>query len=382
MKKFKLLFTDHTPFTGGAQLALRRHLQHLAEEFEAVVCVGAPEVFRESLRSDRSERFKILSGEFDQLKPVSGRSFLRLFKSSFSLGRAVFRERPDLLLANTERSLYPTFLVALVLRIPLVVFLRDFEFSRPLLKWVAKKTAVFICVSRAVRDFYFPRDFPKARVVYVGTDLEGRLAAVTATTVTQQRRRWGLENCFVIGFVGRLVRWKGPLLLVEIAQELLQFKDLPPWKTVVVGEGVSQTGSVETELGSRIRRAGLEDFFRLVGFTKEVAVWYRIFDVFWHTSLSPEPFATVVVESLAAGVPVIATDLGGSKEVIEDGRNGFRVSPAAAREFAVRTAALMRDPSLYQSLRQAALQSAADFAEDKITAQIEAIYREVLVRRR
>lgn len=379
MRRSKILFLDHAPFVGGAQLALVRHLNFIdLARFEAVVLSGRADFFGEQLKADRRAQVRCLAHHFGRLKSLSLRSLGHFISSSIFLLRFVRSERPDLIVINTERCLYVSLLSLVILRVPSVVLVRDFEFSPRLLRLMRHWVKHFVCVSRAIRDHYFTAGFSQASVIYVGTDLSERLEAVTPLDLEGFRKRFNLRQDFLIGFVGRLVDWKGPLLLVEMAKILVrEGVNLPAWKIVVVGQGAGQPGDVEAILRRRIEEADLFRSFLLTGFSQQLPFWYRLFSVLLHTSRKPEPFATVVVEALAAGVPVLATNLGGTPEVIASGRNGFLLD-YRAEAFAQAIKNLMRDAALRQKLAQGARATSSSYEESIITHQFEAIYLKVL----
>ena len=379
MDRHKIVLLDHTPFVGGAQLALVRHLNALdLSKFDPVVVCGDPQFFRTYLRPERHLDIKIIRHRFGRLKPFGLMSSINIISSSVLLVRLLVREGPDLVVVNTERCLYAVWLAVLVTKIPAVVFVRDFEFSKRLLAVVKRQVTNFICVSRSVRDHYFASSDQKASVVYVGTDLTNREDFTDQRGIVRLKSEFGIKEEFIIGFVGRLVSWKGPLILPEIARILFRTgSNLPSWRIVVVGDGVSQEGSVDELLRKRLKDLDLERPFSLVGFSKEVATWYQIFSVLLHTSQEAEPFATVVVEALTSGLPVIATDLGGTREIIVNDQNGFLVE-YRAEAFAQTILRLMEDHGLYRSLRRGAELSSRKFRESEITREIEGIYLKAL----
>lgn len=375
MERFKLIFLDHVPFVGGAQLALARHLNFLdLERFDPVVVSGDIGFFRQYLLTSKLGSVRLIGHHFGRLRGFNAvANFLR---SSLFLWRLLLREKPSAIVINTERCLYVSLLGALVTKIPIIVFIRDFEFSREILTLLTGRVNHFICVSRSIRDYYFHSKRSKTSVVYVGTDLADRLRSVQDVDVARMKEKFGIKEEFLIGFVGRLVDWKGPLILVEIAALLSQETGLPPWRIVVIGDGTGQKGNIEGELEKRVEEEGLEKYFSLVGFSRDLPTWYKAFSVLLHTSREAEPFATVVVEALASALPVVATNLGGTREVIINARNGFLVDYQAGA-FARAILRLMRAPNFYRQLCQMAQESGQRFQEWRVTREIEAIYLKV-----
>lgn len=378
MKKNKIIFFDHTPFIGGAQLALARHLNFLDfSVFEPVVVCSDIRLFKNRLDKERVTQVRFIEYNFPKLKIFHPLSITNFVAASVRIIKIVKSEKPDLLVINTERCFYTVVLSILLYRTASVLFVRDFEFSKMFLHILRPLISKFVCVSQSIREFYFGSSSEKNSVIYVGTDLNSRWRNLKGGEVETLRQRYDLREAFLIGFVGRLVAWKGPLILIDIAKELSRVQGLPAWKIVVVGESSGQEGSVEVEFRRRVSEEGLERFFLFTGFSQNVEIWYKIFSVLLHTSLKSEPFATVVVEALSASVPVIATDLGGTREVIVNGENGFLVNPRPT-DFSRTILRLMKDLDLYKRLKIGALNSSVKFRESDITKEIEKVYLEVI----
>jgi len=96
-----------------------------------------------------------------------------------------------------------------------------------------------------------------------------------------------------------------------------------------------------------------------------------------HCSTIPEPFGMVVVEGMAAGLPVIATDIGGPTEVIHDGTDGLLVAPNDPGAIAAAVTRL-RTGDLADRLGDAAQRSAARFAPEIAGAEVESLYDRIL----
>jgi len=128
----------------------------------------------------------------------------------------------------------------------------------------------------------------------------------------------------IVGAAGRLSPEKGFEILVQAAQTAL--KEDPTLGFVLFGEGV-----LRDALARQIQAAGLAGRFILGGFRKDLDTLMPHFDLFVLPSYT-EGLPNVVLESLSAGVPVVATAVGGTPEVLDDGQSGFLVpsgDPAA-----------------------------------------------------
>ena len=97
-----------------------------------------------------------------------------------------------------------------------------------------------------------------------------------------------------------------------------------------------------------------------------------------HSSVIPEPFGQVVLEGMAAGIPVIATDAGGPAELITNGRDGILTQPGDAHELAEALRRLQSDAALRDALGSEAMSRSMEFTPERTAARLLAVYREVL----
>ena len=366
----RILFVDHTPLVGGAQLALLRHLKYLNKgDFGPAVAVSfdCPD-FNEKLKEVKGIKCYFLN--FLKLKPANILSIMNLFFTAINLARAAYREKSDIIVANTERSFYAGFLVSVLLNKKLILIIRDFEYSKGLLKRTAFKVSKYICVSKNIRDFYgLPK--PYCEIIYVGSDMEHKLSRIGEEQVKELKtkiRDW--DGYTLIGFVGRIITWKGVFLLLESFAEvaLLERKI----KLVFVGDGPDKEALIEAS-----KKMGIFPQVYFEDFSDDVELWYKTFNIFVQASVSAEPFATTVIEAAFARLPIVATNTGGTPEFIEDEKNGLLVEPEKESMVSALTK-LVNDEALRKRLGEAAFQKASSgYTEEKITKEFERVYESV-----
>lgn len=147
--------------------------------------------------------------------------------------------------------------------------------------------------------------------------------------------------CLVLGTVGRLDAVKSQVHLVE-AMGLLRERNprlAPRLRLALVGDG-----PLRSRVESRVRELGLGDRVWMAGSRDDVHELMRGFDLFVLPSLA-EGISNTILEAMACGLPVVATDVGGNPELVEAGRTGLLVPPAdpAAMAQAMETYALDAD---------------------------------------
>ncbi len=204
-------------------------------------------------------------------------------------------------------------------------------------------------------------------VVYNGVDL----ARFEGPVAGDLRAELGLRSEQpVVLCVARLLSNKGHRDLVAAAPEILRRH--PDVHFVFAGDGDQRTA-----LEGQIVSLGLMGRFSLLGFRADVAALMRASDLFVLPSLA-EGFALSLIEALAAGLPVVATQVGSAPEVIEDGVNGYLVPPEDAPALARAVVrALGRDNAARAEMAQAARATAARYSVWAMADRMVALYREV-----
>jgi len=145
--------------------------------------------------------------------------------------------------------------------------------------------------------------------------------AVSPDRISRLAQTWRVpDGAPTVMLPGRLAGWKGQSVLIE-ALALLSRRDVC---CVLVGGGRKR---IARRLIAQAERLGLADRVRLVGNTDDMPAAMMLSDVVVHASTQPEAFGRVVIEAQAMGRPVIASDLGGPVETVEDGVTGWRVPP-------------------------------------------------------
>lgn len=174
-------------------------------------------------------------------------------------------------------------------------------------------------------------------------------------------------------FVGRLVPEKGPQVLVDAMADVV--REFPTAELVLAGDG-----PMEGEIRRRVYQAGLGRVVALAGRLDDGGL-ARLYERAWVAAFpsSYEPFGIVALEAMATGVPCIAGDAGGLREIVRNGETGILVRPddPDALAFAVKT--LLRDRAMAARLAQAAKERVArEYSWDDIAEETLRVYREAL----
>ncbi len=172
----------------------------------------------------------------------------------------------------------------------------------------------------------------------------------------------------IIGSVGRLNPVKDQsTLLRAFARLRVEFVDTA---LVLVGDGALR-GSLESQAAA----LGIADTVRFLGDRSDVRELLQGFDIFALSSLS-EGYSMALLEACASGLPIVATDVGGNREIVVDGRNGRLVPPARDDALADAFATLLRDPAGAAAMGSAGREWALREASvETMARRYDALYR-------
>jgi len=188
-----------------------------------------------------------------------------------------------------------------------------------------------------------------------------------APTRADARARLGLDaDTFVVAGLGRLVPIKGFDLLVRALPAILA--EIPSTRVVLVGDGPDRDA-----LAASAESLGVTHRLRLLGETADVASCLVAADAVAMPSRN-EGMGRVLVESMALGLPVVATAVGGIPAVVTDGESGLLVEPEDVAALAAALVRLGRDIGLRRKLGEAAVARAEEFSTPVADRKMLAVY--------
>jgi glycosyltransferase involved in cell wall biosynthesis len=178
------------------------------------------------------------------------------------------------------------------------------------------------------------------------------------------------EGEFVVGTIAALAERKNLAVLVDAASLCKASARL---RFIVVGGGPD-----EQALRASMRDQGIEDRMTLLGEREEAWKLLPGFDLFVLTSRS-EGLPNALMEAMAVGLPCVSTDVGGCRELIENGKTGYLVAPGDARAVADRILELSGDAGLRASMGQAGRRRIADgYSVERLATDVEQVLLRLL----
>jgi glycosyltransferase involved in cell wall biosynthesis len=231
---------------------------------------------------------------------------------------------------------------------------------------LAGGTRALVAVSHAVREFYESRGVGRGRweVIHNGV----ALPPGDPSARERARRALGLPTAVpAVGFVGRLVPAKGPLAFLEVLRDVA--RERTDLRGVMVGDG-----PLRAEVAARADALGLAGRVLLAGLRDDVAPLLPAFDALLFCS-EREGLSLAMLEAMAAGVPVVATAVPGTTELIEHGRSGLLFEPGHLPGAAAEIVALLASPEKAARLgAQARAYVSERFSHERMLSAHQALY--------
>ena len=239
------------------------------------------------------------------------------------------------------------------------------EITSKLHRKTISKCSHLITITEQVKKLYsklFNED--KILVIPLGVDTE--------IFKPSKNRKNSKEN-FEILFAGSLYKLKGVSYLIKSLKQVVhEEKNV---KLRIVGEGPEKN-----RLKLLAQSLGLKDHVLFEGFVPhdKIVRYYQNCDIFCFPTLG-EPFGKAVIEAMSCGKPVIASNRGGPKEIVEDGKTGFLVPPGKIESLAEKILKLLRDKKLRRKMGKEARKRVLEkFSLEKVAESFRKLYLSLL----
>jgi glycosyltransferase involved in cell wall biosynthesis len=237
--------------------------------------------------------------------------------------------------------------------------------ARAAVRMAASRPQQIVCVSECVAQPFRQWGLAKkTRVIHNGIPLERYRRHPRGAL----RKQLGLSDSEpLFGVVGRFCEWKGQRLFLEIAEMWAQFGR--PGHFVLIGQAFNEDKPYEMNLRHFVAESSLQGRAHFIPFQDDIAAALSDLDALLHTSLKPEPFGRVLIEAMAVGIPVIAANSGGPREIIQDEINGFLAKPNNASHY-VEKLAKVKTEALAAEARRTVEQN---FTIQRVLREFEAL---------
>jgi glycosyltransferase involved in cell wall biosynthesis len=356
-----LVASNHADIVGGGEISLLALLSGLHRTDWAPVAVIPAE-------GEVARRCRTL-GIPSHMIPFPSLRWLGIigFRSVLAIRRLVRETAARLIHANGSRAMFYAGLAGRLEGRSVIWHVRVADRDVVLDRVLARLSTRIIVTSKAVETRFSWLESSKIRRIYNGVDL-GRFSPHTAPHGLKRSLQVP-DDAPVVLSIGRFVPYKGYDHLLE-AVSLMRSKR-PDVHWVLVGDG-----ELKGQLLVHCQRLNLQAVVHFTGWREDVADLLAVSDLFVLPSLS-EHFGRVLIEAMAMGKPVVATDAGGVPEIVLHGETGLLVAPAQPRPFADAMLRLLEDRPLATRFGKAGRQRAErQFSLSQHILNVEEIYAE------
>jgi glycosyltransferase involved in cell wall biosynthesis len=394
----RVLFVNHTAELGGAEIAMLNLIRHLdPSKIRPIVVFGSHGPVVEQMRRSAETHVLPLPTVVGGAKKdaMGAASFLQLrailvaIRYIWTLARFIRETRPDFIHTNSLKSHLLGGVAARLMGKPVVWHLRnsvDRDYlPSPTVRFVFRTLAEYVpafvvaCSGATLRSL--------SSEVSAGTDSprelrkEARGAVVHdgALSSSAPSRTLANDGIFRVALIGRISPWKGQHIFIRAAA--LVRKTFPNAQFYIVGSALFGEAEYEREVRALAQSYGIPDLVTFTGFRKEILNVIADMDLIVHASTIGEPFGQVIIEGMAAGKPVIATNGGGVPEIVEDGKTGILVPMGDVTAMAQAMSRVLADPRSAAEMGMRGRQRVQDcFTIDHTARKVEAVYLSQLSR--
>ena len=225
-------------------------------------------------------------------------------------------------------------------------------------------TSYDICISHYIKESVFFLQRRKHVVIYNGTSLPSRL--------NEYRDR---EN--TICMLGNFIPWKGHRELVSVIEIEANLLRKYEYKVYFYGHGEQ-----EEQIKKLVKMKKLDDIIKFPGFTRDIERVLQSSRILLHCSVEPEPFGLVLIEGMANGNVVIASNLGAAHEIISNNIDGYLVNPRDKEAYSKILAYVIQHVDELDDIRKRAFSKVSKhFNLINNIKEIESLYDKVLEER-
>lgn len=273
--------------------------------------------------------------------PVRKKNIFLMLNAARRLADIIRKEKIDIVHARSRVPVWVAFFACRKTKAALVTTCHGY-YSTHVFSWAMGWGKRVIAISEVigrhmVQDFHVPPDV--VRVIPRSVDLSRFQIARAAKAAGEPR---------VVTMIGRITPLKGhPYFLKAMSQVV---RHMPEVKIRIIGDAPARRKAYKDELVLLAKRLGLAGHVEFLGNRRDIPELLAQTDCLVLSTVTQEAFGRVILEAQAAGVPVVATRVGGVVEIIEDGETGLLVMPKDPAAMAKAVMRLLTDPVLTQKI--------------------------------
>ena len=328
---------------GGLEIYVNTFVTEFKKRNNNVICiVRSNSRLEEEFRNNKIEHISVNP----QLKYLD-------FIIAYEIKTKLHKKQIDIIHVHESKDLSTAILLKIFLKTPKIVFSQqmDSRYNKKDLfhRWIYKNIDQVVCMTENMKLNHLahtPVKESQISTIYNGIDLNkfNSISTIDKSDLLKQNNI--KSDKIIIGTVGRLDSLKNQELLIDAAAILINDKKLNLHFLVIGDETESITGKgYKRKLIEKSQQYGIEENISFISFTKNIEIYFDIMDIFVLPT-DKESFGYVLIEAMAKGKPVIATNQGGPKEIIVENRNGYLIEPKNFIELSEKLSSLISDQEL------------------------------------
>lgn len=281
---------------------------------------------------------------------LSGMSkyFIELIRSIKFINNLIKEKSIDIVYTNTS-VIFVGGISAKICKVKSVWHIREIiksKYERFIVSKIVNIFSDYIIANSKATAEAISKNKDKVKVVYNAIDIEKNSGLEDIDEVYKEVAATIVKsnNKIKIGMAGRINRWKGQKLFVDMAKLVSEENDNVEF--LIAGDVYKGEDYILDDLKGYILESGVKDKIGLLGQVDNMSNFYKKLDIFVLPSIQPEPFGLVVIEAMNNKLPVVATNHGGPVEIIDNNIDGFLVDYKDAREMAQVVNKLIKDKEL------------------------------------
>ena len=338
-----ILFYNFGAKLGGAEIVLLKFLEQASTHFNARVLLNEYGTFYDRLVEHHVpvDVIETRANHFYSVKreDAIGLKLLRLLPASIQLFFRVIRyfrqHKFDLIVSNTFKSHLILGFASKLFGFRGVWRFHDIiqqkyaynQFSSLnifLMKLIMPDIRKVLTVSQAVTDSFLDFGFDPSKFAVVHNGLDVRQSKPASKGVNADVIR--------IGWIGQFAAWKGIEAYVQLCKAIIDAGDRIGKPLEFIMAGSALFGNEDYELKIKAMITGkYQPYFTFLGHLSDTKDFYDGIDVYFHTSIAPDPFPTTILEAGSHGLLVFASELGGAGEIIADQTTGYLINMGEER---------------------------------------------------
>ena len=247
-----------------------------------------------------------------------------IIKSTFIIRSYISKNKIDLVYTNTSTLISPT-IASKLSGIPSIFHVHEIPVSSNIYtKFLVAFFNIFsskvISVSNVVSNYWIDNGVLNEKIIRIYNGFNFNFS--TEKNLSKSK--------IVITNISRIIPYKGHLFLIELFNELSKFKNNLILN--IIGDTLPEYESYYSELKVKAEQYNLTKKINFIGYQSDVKKYLEKSNFFIHCPINPDPLPTVIFEAIEVNTPVIFTNLGGSYEILDSGKNGLNIDHLSVKK--------------------------------------------------